>query len=183
MNDIEAKNPKIAVFGSAFNPPSLGHKSVIDSLTHFDTVLLLPSIAHAWGKDMLDYDLRCQMVDLFIQDLGCNNIERSTIEEGLYVPGESVTTFAVLEKIQEIYPTADITFVVGPDNFFNFHKFYKAKEILRRWSVMACPEKVAVRSTDIRNDLQNMRSVTKLTTKSIANFLIDNKLYINPVND
>ncbi len=46
---------KIAIFGSAFNPPSLGHKSVIESLSHFDLVLLEPSIAHAWGKNMLDY--------------------------------------------------------------------------------------------------------------------------------
>jgi nicotinate-nucleotide adenylyltransferase len=43
--------------------------------------------------------------------------------------------------------------------------------------VMACPEKVAIRSTDIRNELEKMRSVTKLTTKSVANFLINNNLY------
>ena len=183
MDKLTAEKTKIAIFGSAFNPPSLGHKSVIESLTHFDTVLLLPSIAHAWGKEMLDYNLRCQMVDLFIQDLGYDNIKRCSVEEELYVPGESVTTYAVLERVQEMYPSADITFVVGPDNFFNFHKFYKAEQILLNWSVMACPEKVAVRSTDIRNALQKMGSVAKLTTKSIATFLIDNKLYINPVNN
>ena len=75
---------KIAVFGSAFNPPSVGHKSVIDSLTHFDQVLLLPSISHAWGKQMLDYDLRCELVDAFIQDLNLSNLVRSTVEEELY---------------------------------------------------------------------------------------------------
>ena len=61
---------KIAIFGSAFNPPSLGHKSVIESLSHFDLVLLEPSIAHAWGKNMLDYPTRCKMVDAFIKDMG-----------------------------------------------------------------------------------------------------------------
>jgi nicotinate-nucleotide adenylyltransferase len=177
MNDIAAKKTKIAIFGSAFNPPSLGHRSVIESLTHFDIVLLIPSIAHAWGKEMLDYKLRCEMLDLFIHDLGCKTFQRSTIEEELYVPGGRVTTYAVLEKAQELYPSADITFVIGPDNFFNFHKFYKAEEILSRWAVMACPEKVAIRSTDIRNELEKMRSVTKLTTKSVANFLIKNNLY------
>ncbi|PWI32299.1 nicotinate-nicotinamide nucleotide adenylyltransferase [Vibrio albus] len=177
MNDITEKKTKIAVFGSAFNPPSLGHKSVIESLTHFDTVLLIPSIAHAWGKEMLDYNVRCDMLDLFIQDLGSDKFQRSGIEEELYVPGSSVTTFAVLEKVQDVYPSADITFVVGPDNFFNFAKFYKAEEILSRWSVMACPEKVSIRSTDIRNELYKMGSVAELTTKSVAKFLINNKLY------
>ncbi len=177
MNEITAKRTKIAIFGSAFNPPSLGHKSVIESLSHFDLIFLLPSIAHAWGKHMLDYDLRCRILELFIHDLGLNNVYRSTVEEDLYQPGNSVTTFAVLEKIQAIYPMAEITFVIGPDNFFSFHKFYKADEILRRWSVMACPEKVTIRSTDIRRALQKNHSVCGMTTPSVAAFLQQKKLY------
>lgn len=85
---------KIAVFGSAFNPPTLGHKSIIDSLGHFDLVLLVPSIAHAWGKTMLDYELRSQLVDQFIQDIGSNKVQRSDVEQALYAPPEAVTTYA-----------------------------------------------------------------------------------------
>ncbi len=112
---------KIAIFGSAFNPPSLGHKSVIESLSHFDCVLLEPSVAHAWGKEMLDYPTRCKLVDAFIQDMGLANVRRSDTEQALYQPGQSVTTYALLNKTQEIYPAADITFVIGPDNFFSVH--------------------------------------------------------------
>ncbi|WED24328.1 nicotinate-nicotinamide nucleotide adenylyltransferase [Vibrio sp. JC009] len=178
MNTKQATKSKIAVFGSAFNPPSLGHKSVIDSLTHFDKVLLVPSISHAWGKEMLDYSDRCKMVDLFIHDMAQDNVERSTVEELLHVPGQSVTTYAVLEKLQELYPEAELTFVIGPDNLFKFSSFFNAELITERWSVMAFPEKVKVRSTDIRNNLKKMRSVTKLTTKSVADYLIINKIYI-----
>ncbi|MEF1339665.1 nicotinate-nicotinamide nucleotide adenylyltransferase, partial [Vibrio rotiferianus] len=158
---------KIAVFGSAFNPPSLGHKSVIESLSHFDVVLLEPSIAHAWGKDMLDYPTRCRLVDAFIKDMALSNVQRSDLEQTLYQPEQSVTTFALLTKIQEIYPTADITFVIGPDNFFKFAKFYKAEEITKRWSVMACPEKLKVRSTDIRNAINQGESIDRYTTISV----------------
>lgn len=101
------KKSKIAVFGSAFNPPSLGHKSVIESLTHFDRVLLLPSIAHAWGKQMLEYSARCELVDAFIEDLQVDNVERSTIEESLYSPESSVTTYAVLEALELNTQTAN----------------------------------------------------------------------------
>ena len=52
----------LAVFGSAFNPPSLGHRSVLERLSQFDKVLLLPNYQHAWGKVMLDYDARCDLV-------------------------------------------------------------------------------------------------------------------------
>lgn len=169
---------KIAVFGSAFNPPSLGHKSVIDSLAHFDKVLLVPSIAHAWGKEMLCYKQRCELVDLFISDLDMIKIERSTVEEQLHVPGESVTTFAVLDKLQQDYPGCELTFVIGPDNFFNFAKFYKSDEIVQRWSVIACPEKVKVRSTDIREKLKARQKISGMTTPAVAAYLNDNGLYL-----
>lgn len=168
---------KIAIFGSAFNPPSFGHKGVIQSLNHFDKVLLVPSISHAWGKSMLDYSIRCQLVDMFISDIGQANVERSNIEESLYEPGTSVTTFAVLEALEKRYPEAELTFVVGPDNFFSFSKFYKAQDIVERWSILACPEKVKIRSTTIRYSLSQGLNVDHLTTLSVAQHLVAHKLY------
>ncbi|EGU35161.1 nicotinic acid mononucleotide adenylyltransferase [Vibrio sp. N418] len=169
---------KIAVFGSAFNPPSLGHKSVIESLSHFDRILLLPSIAHAWGKEMLDYALRTQLVDAFIVDLNMTNVERCTIEEILLDRAQSsVTTYAVLEALQVENPTAELTFVIGPDNFFNFAKFHNAQEIVRRWSVMACPEKVKIRSTDIRTLLADGQKINHLTTPNVCAMLVENNYY------
>ncbi|NOH62283.1 nicotinate-nicotinamide nucleotide adenylyltransferase [Vibrio sp. RE88] len=168
---------KIAVFGSAFNPPSLGHKSVIESLTHFERVLLLPSISHAWGKEMLDYQARCELVDAFIEDLQPSNVERSTVEETLYQPNDSVTTFAVLSELQRQYSEYEITFVIGPDNLFNFAKFYKADEILNRWSVMACPETVKVRSTDIRKAISDKKDINSLTTPKVCQMLVEKGYY------
>ncbi|MCC4237829.1 nicotinate-nicotinamide nucleotide adenylyltransferase [Vibrio anguillarum] len=168
---------KIAVFGSAFNPPSLGHKSVIESLSHFDLILLVPSISHAWGKQMLSYEIRCELIDAFIRDLQSDKIQRSIVEEELQQPGQSVTTHAVLSLLQKQLPDADITFVMGPDNLFNFAKFYKAQDILQRWSVMACPEKVAIRSTDIRQRLAENLDIADLTTISVRKILQQRKLY------
>ena len=168
---------KIAIFGSAFNPPSLGHKSVIDSLTHFDKIFLVPSIAHAWGKEMLDFDTRCQLVNAFISDLSLDQVELSLIEKRLFTPGDSVTTYAVLSELQKLHGDAELTFVIGPDNFFKFSSFYKSDEITERWSVTACPEKVKIRSTDIRNALISGSDVSKLSTKSVTKILQDSGLY------
>jgi nicotinate-nucleotide adenylyltransferase len=109
--------------------------------------------------------------------MALSNVQRSDLEQTLYQPEQSVTTFALLTKIQEIYPTADITFVIGPDNFFKFAKFYKAEEITKRWAVMACPEKVKVRSTDIRNAINEGESIDCYTTLSVSRILIDEDLY------
>ncbi|WP_295891865.1 nicotinate-nicotinamide nucleotide adenylyltransferase [uncultured Vibrio sp.] len=168
---------KIAVFGSAFNPPSLGHKSVIESLAHFDHVLLVPSISHAWGKEMLDYDIRCQLVDLFIEDLSTHNVSRSEVEERLLTPNQSVTTYSVLEALEKEFPGSELTFVIGPDNLLKFGQFSRSEEILQRWNVLACPEKVKVRSTDIRTKLAHASSIEGLTTQKVAILLKELSVY------
>jgi nicotinate-nucleotide adenylyltransferase len=168
---------KIAVFGSAFNPPSLGHKSIIDSLGHFDRILLVPAISHAWGKTMLDYSHRCQLVDAFIEDMNNPRVIRSTVEESLYKPGLSVATYSVLEALECMFPDADITFVIGPDNLFNFSKFYQAEEIVKRWSILMCPETLSIRSTDIRQSVIDGDDLTKLTTLTVIDLLKRNQWY------
>lgn len=168
---------KIAVFGSAFNPPSLGHKSVLERLSHFDKVLLVPSISHAWGKSMLSYETRIEMVSIFVNDLNMNNLELSTLEKEIYIPEQSVTTFSLLKKLQELHRTADITFIIGPDNLLQFSKFYKSDEIVQRWSVMACPETLPVRSTDIRTAIQDGESISHLTTKGVQKYIATHHLY------
>lgn len=162
---------KIAVFGSAFNPPTLGHKSVIESLDHFDRILLVPSIAHAWGKAMLDYSLRCRLLEAFIGDLALPRVELAAVEPQILLPEQSVTTYSLLNFLQQQWPEAQLTFVIGPDNLFQFAKFYQAQEILQRWSVMACPEKIKVRSTDIRQCLQEKKEISTLTTPAVAALL------------
>ncbi|CAK3914592.1 hypothetical protein VCRA2130O400_310001 [Vibrio crassostreae] len=126
---------------------------------------------------MLDFDTRCQLVNAFISDLSLDQVELSLIEKSLFTPGESVTTFAVLSELQKLHRDAELTFVIGPDNFFKFSSFYKSDEITEQWSVMACPEKVKIRSTDIRNALISGSDVSKLSTKSVTKMLQDSGLY------
>lgn len=168
---------KIAVFGSAFNPPSLGHKSVIERLAHFDKVLLVPSIAHAWGKSMLSFETRVEMLNAFVKDITIGNLDVSTLEKDIYIPNQSVTTYSLLKKLQDIEKDADITFIMGPDNLLQFSKFYKSEDILKNWSVMACPETVSIRSTDIRNAIKNKMDITQLTTPRVADYIKTHQLY------
>lgn len=172
----------IAIFGSAFNPPSLGHKSVLERLKHYDLVLLVPSIAHAWGKDMLEYSTRCDMLEAFIRDIALDNVQVSNIEASILKSnekeqGQSVTTYEVMNTLQEHYPQSQLTFVLGPDNFINFAKFYKADEIMNKWSILACPETLPVRSTQIRQHLTAERSIDNLTTVSVAAYIKQHRLY------
>ncbi|ATF10122.1 nicotinate-nicotinamide nucleotide adenylyltransferase [Candidatus Enterovibrio altilux] len=164
-NQHEQKH--IAVFGSAFNPPSLGHLSVIKRLSHFDTVLLVPSVVHAWGKKMADFDKRCDWVNEFITDVNISNAFLCADERDIS-KNTLVTTWILLSHLQNQYPCSLLTFVIGPDNFLNFMKFYKAKEIIKKWSILTCPETVKVRSTHIRDALQRGEDISSLTTPRLV---------------
>nr|WP_086937930.1 nicotinate-nicotinamide nucleotide adenylyltransferase [Thaumasiovibrio occultus] len=170
----------IAVFGSAFNPPSLGHASVLKRLSMFDQVLLLPSAAHAWGKKMLPFDIRCQLVDAFITDLQLANLSLSTLEAELLQQSDSVTTFAVLTALQERDPEATFTFVLGPDNLLAFNKFYRSDDILQRWNIMACPQTVNIRSTMIRDAIAQQDAIDAWVTPGVAALISHYSLYQEP---
>ena len=72
---------RIAVMGSAFNPPTLGHVDVIEqALANADRVWLVPSFRHAWGKEMAPYLDRCAMSQRLTRRAAC------TARRGLISP-------------------------------------------------------------------------------------------------
>lgn len=172
QNTQQTKNNKrqIAIFGSAFNPPTLGHLSLLEKLSHFDLVLLVPSFSHAWGKKMADFDLRCYWIELFIKDAKLANLSLCTDEKHIF-SGDAVTTWALLSHLENQYSNADLSFVIGPDNLINFNKYYRAKDILSKWNILSLPETVNIRSTHIRAALENNQSIEKLTTVSLSDKL------------
>ena len=94
----------IAFFGSAFNPPHLGHYDVVSQALEggFDHVIVSPSMGHPFGKVMLPFDMRVKMVELMFADLIANaSVTVSTIEQELFsVSNGDVYTYDVLSKIR-----------------------------------------------------------------------------------
>ncbi len=156
------KTDTIAIFGSAFNPPHLGHADVIDqALGIADRVIAVPSYKHAFGKAMLPFSLRVSLVEDLISDQGfTNRCKVSTIEETLSQSqndARAVYTFDVLEAFERAYSNANLIFIIGPDNADPaiWNQFYKAKEIQARWQIWAAEERLPIRSTPLRQKLAN----------------------------
>ena len=174
---------QIAIFGSAFNPPTIGHLSVIHHIWHYDKILLAPSIAHAWGKEMLDFDLRCELVSRFISDINGssdingNKVEGCFVERELFDNQQAVTTYMLLTYLQDQYPDAELTFVMGPDNLLNFKKFSHAEEIVSHWKLLACPETIKVRSSLVRQSISDREDYKHMVTSTVANFIETNHCY------
>ena len=169
---------RIALMGSAFNPPTLGHKDVIEqALKQCDQVWLVPAFRHAWGKSMAPYPQRCQMVELFVQDIADPRVSMCAIEHEI-ASEKPVYSFDLLEALQaRIQPDDQLLLVIGPDNAAAFDKFYRASDICNRWQLLVVKERVSVRSTKIRAALQQHHSVAAMTTPSVAAFLVMHSAY------
>ena len=148
---------KIAVFGSAFNPPHMGHADVItQALAHFDRIILVPNFAHAFGKTMAPFNVRLDMTKLLqVQQGWGERVIVSDIEQDLAATkaqGEPIYTFDVMKALAQSYPACKLTFIVGPDNANaqTWAKFYKSDEIEKQWGRWVAQEKKPIRSTAIR---------------------------------
>ena len=173
----------IAIFGSAFNPPTLGHADAIASIfqqVRCDQVWLIPAYQHAFAKTMLDYPIRVAMLAQFVADLDDNRIVLCDIEHQIAQANRPVYTWDLLHHLSQKYANQhQFSFVIGPDNQANWHKFYKAQEIADRWSVIAVPERKQIRSSKVRHAIQKDEAFAHMLTPSVGDYVLKNKLYRN----
>ena len=170
--------PRIGVFGSAFDPPTLGHLDVIKQFARqFDRILLVPSARHAFNKDSLPFPVRVEMLGRFVSsvDVSCD-LEVCELEALLLQnsPASPVYTYDLLTALDEKYQgQANLTFIRGPDNAQpeTWNRFYRAREIENRWSIVTAEERLNVRSSTVRSILNQPGSADN-TTQSLDDFLL-----------
>ena len=180
---------RVAVYGAAFNPPHRGHIDVINQISdQFDEIQLIPNAAHAFGKEMTSFEIRCDMLSLLISDdlSHMTNLTINTIEQDLLnsAPGKPVYTWDVLVALSNQLPTCSLTFIIGPDNAdpTNWKRFYNYQEIDKHFSKMAVSQRLPWRSTTIREllcredfDHSCQEKVVEGTGHSLGTFLINKR--------
>lgn len=196
------KSKNIGVLGSAFNPPHLGHKDIIEQVYQdFDEILLIPSFHHAFNKKMEPYRDRLCMASMLALSFHAEKqqsnkpltpIVTSSIEKELGgFTNSPVYTFDVLNELEQRYRNANIepslNFIIGPDNAAEniWSKFYRGKEIVERWNLKIVDERIPVHSTLIRNliadstepELPLESRLTKYLDQQIAQYIISHRFY------
>ena len=183
----------IGVLGSAFDPPTLGHRDVIvQAAAHFDLILLLPCAAHAFNKQPLPFDTRLQMLETFAKELGESGIavEVSDIEQDIadQNPELAVRTWDVMNWLEALYQQSGkpvtLSFIRGPDNARpeTWQRFYRWQDIENNWSLFTAEERVAARSSEVRNLLQqgshsSLQKLEQLVTPAICRYILEHQLY------
>ena len=181
---------RIGIFGSAFDPPTLGHLDVLrQAAPNFDKILLVPSAAHAFSKKSQPFSVRAQLLEAFCQDvsgLSCH-IEVCLLEADLLNknPEKPVYTYDLLTALSETYPDDQIGFIRGPDNAAQetWQRFYRYLDIEQRWSIFTASENVPVRSSKLRDLLSNLNAgvksteLAKFVTPSVQALIVEKNLY------
>jgi len=196
------KTKNIGILGSAFNPPHLGHKDIIEQVyQNFDEILLIPSFHHAFNKIMEPYQDRLCMASMLAQSFQTEKhlvkeqripIVTSLIERELGSQTHSpVYTFDVLNELEQKYLSANIkpalNFIIGPDNATEkiWSEFHRGEEIVDRWKLAIVRERILVRSSLIRElitdspepELLLELRLSKYLDKPIVKYIINQHLY------
>ncbi|WP_062260074.1 adenylyltransferase/cytidyltransferase family protein [Endozoicomonas arenosclerae] len=182
---------KTGIFGSAFNPPTLGHLDVLQQAQEaFDLILLVPSAAHAFAKQMLPFHHRLAMCQIFVDSVQLPDcqLKVSGIEHDMLAahPKQPVYTFDLLERLECLYPDDQLGFIRGPDNADpeTWQRFYRSDDIENRWPVFTAHERQSIRSTQVRellvsgtSDDNNRETVAKLLLPSVHEYILQHHLY------
>ena len=179
---------KLGIYVGSFNPPHMGHIKVVNYLLEnkiVDKVIILPT-PNYWNKtDLVDIDLRVDMLRFFETD----NIIIDDINNKYQY------TYQVLESLKKTYKNDQLFLVISSDNIEKFHLWKNVDEILKNKVIVLrrgnneiykYVEKLGrehfividdfpfidVSSTEIRNNLDN-----EYLDKRVLNYIKKHNLY------
>lgn len=110
------KSKKIALFGGSFNPPHLGHYEIARRIAKrkgIDEVWVLPVFRHPFGKKLTPFPKRFHECRKFFKGLGAK-VKVKDLEKRL---GGKSWTVRLVDYLQEKYPDADFSFILGGDTY------------------------------------------------------------------
>ncbi len=185
---------KIGVLGSAFDPPTLGHLDVMrQAAGSVDRLLLVPSAAHAFAKQMTSFSQRVAMLNKLLAEVELPvPAEVCTLEAQLLdrTPGHPVYTYDLLVALEQQYreqgKQVELIFVRGPDNADpeTWNRFYRAVDIAQRWQLFTAEERLSVRSSRVRaccaaatSDDRLRAALAKALSPGVLEYLIQQRLY------
>lgn len=151
---------KIAVLGGRFDPPHIGHFLVAEQILEFrediDKVLLVPAFQHQWKPIIATPKDRLEMLKSFVMP----GIEISDIEIKRGGISYSIDTIKTLKK----QTGAEISWIVGSDILGEFHKWKKAKDLLKIATFLIFPRDPHALPKAIPEGFEVIRSEKLLTT-------------------
>ncbi len=190
---------KIGIFGGSFNPIHVGHAliaSYIVENSDIDTLWLMVSPQSPLKENSSlasDYH-RLRMTELVSRRI--ENVITSAFEFDLPKPSYTIDT---LNALQAKFPDDEFYLVIGADNWSVFDRWKAGEEIITKHRVLIYPRRgydivipekysdrvsvveaplIEVSSTQVRERLSQLKSVSFYVPEAVERYIIENNLYM-----
>jgi nicotinate-nucleotide adenylyltransferase len=193
------KIKKCAIYGGTFDPIHNGHLHLIDELTRsgdFDKFIVIPSGIPSQKVAIASAADRLAMTKLAVSEmLGSNHLyEVDDCEITRSGPSFAIDTAT---EILNRYPEYEIYWIIGSDivpTLARWHKFGELAKIVKfliikrpGFKLNEYPQELKfeirkieakdISASEIRNEIQNGKDVSKLVPKSVLKYIFQNRLY------
>lgn len=198
---------KICLFGGTFDPIHKGHISMakkVLELYNFDKIIFLPTGNSYLKTNVSDSSIRCEMVELSIED--DNRFEISYFEAKSDKPSY---TYITLDYFKNLYPESQIYYLIGEDSL-RYIENWKSSEIIFKLAHLLVAKRSSsssnnpsiedvmtslidrygaqidifdfdmdISSTTIRNAVKagKMSEISDYIDKNVLDYILDNQLY------
>ncbi len=108
MLAVNIKNNCIALFGTSADPPTLGHKALLEELSKIFPLVITWASDNPLKQHVASLEIRYKLLDALIKDIGISTIQ---INQTITSP----RTILTVQKARENWPEADLTFIIGSD--------------------------------------------------------------------
>ena len=123
---------KIALFGTSADPPTTGHLEILRWLAgEFDQVAVWAA-DNPFKSNQTELDRRTAMLRILVNELACSNVKVHPELSHRY-------TIVTVDRVQERYPSAELTLVVGFDVAQQLSKWYRVRDLLQRVRLLVIP--------------------------------------------
>lgn len=128
LTTTQPNRPKLALFGGAFNPPTLGHTAVAERLVRagFERVLVMPCFGHTFGKSLAPAADRLVLAMEAFRHLP--EVRVSSFEIDLGMNGSTYELVSKLPMLPE-YRSHEIFLAIGSDEANVLHRWRRHDEL------------------------------------------------------
>lgn len=197
---------RIGIMGGTFNPIHNGHLMIAEKAREqfsLDQILFIPT-GHSPLKHkqhVTNAVHRCAMVSLAIADNPWFVLDKIEVDSP-----ETSYTFRTIRKLKDNYIFSELFFVLGADSLFDFESWKNPELILEKCSILAAYRKhekqeeffrqiaylnkkypgkfypldtpeLEVSSQEIRQRIQEGKSICHLVPEAVEIYIRNNKLY------
>lgn len=190
---------KIGIFGGSFNPIHVGHALIANYIVEnsdLDSLWLMVSPLNPLkeGSTMASDYHRLRMTELVTRRM--ERVITSAFEYDLPKPSYTIDT---LNALQAKFPKDEFYLVIGADNWCLFDRWKAGDEIISKYHILIYPRRgydivipeqyrdrvvvvdaplIEISSTQVRERLSQLKSISFYVPESVERYIIDNMLYM-----